>query len=154
MVRIISSAAVVLAFSSSAFGVTEDEIQVAMACRRQCDQYREESSSSMVCGKWGRTLPRPKVGRSCTDAFDTMFKNTCLNMCNGKEVTADVHGHCADKRREMPKPVVGHACNEGYEGGYAAAVALFSDGAAEAREEKRRKEAQAAREAMLAEVKA
>jgi len=153
MVRIISTAAVVLAFSSSAYGVTEEEIQVALACRKQCDQYREESSSSMVCGKWGRTLPRPKVGRSCTDAFDTMFKNTCLNMCNGKEVTVDVHGHCSEKRREMPKPVVGHACNDGYEGGYAAAAALFSDGAAEAREAAKREETQAEREAMVAAVK-
>jgi hypothetical protein len=142
MVRIFSTAAVVLAFSSSAYGVTEEEIQVARACRRTCETFREESSSSPACGKWMRTLPRPKVGRSCTDAFDTMFKSTCLNMCNGQEVTVDVHGACDHQRKEMPKPVVGRACNEGYEGGYETAKALFSDEAAEEREAaKREKEA-------------
>lgn len=145
MVRIFSTAAVVLAFSSSAYGVTEEEIQVAVACRRQCEAYREEITSAHVCGKWTRTLPRPKVGRSCTDTFDNMFKTTCLNMCNGKEVTVDVHGACSEKRKEMPKPVIGHACNDGYEGGYATAKAMFTDEAAEEREVKLREEAAAKR---------
>lgn len=141
MVRILSNAAILaLALFAPANAATEEEIQIAMGCRRQCEQYRNDASSSPVCSKWNRTLPRPKVGRSCTDAFDEMFKSTCLNMCFGKEVTHDVNGACGEKRREMPKPVVGHACNEGYEGGYQSARAMFTDEAAEERAQKKAEE--------------
>ena len=85
-----------------------------------------------------------------------MFKDTCLALCFDTEVVVNVNEACGDKRREMPKPVVGQACNQGYEAGYEAAKAMYSDEAAVAREEKARLAAVAEREAAVeaAKVKA
>lgn len=159
MVRIVSSTAVALAVLSAAPASAQEasvreQLQLNQACRQQCEDYRSESSSAPTCSKWNRTLPRPKVGRTCQDAFDTMFKTTCLNYCHNKETTYDVNSHCSAARKEMPKPVVGKACNEGYKGGFDTAKALFTDEAEEARQAAKEAAAAAEREASIAAQKA
>ena len=127
--------------------LTPEEMQILMGCRSQCDTYRkEEASSSPSCSKWNRTLPRPKIGRTCTEAFDEAFKSTCVAVCRGREADKGaVIATCTDKRQDMPKPIVGQSCMQGVNGGYEAAIHLFTDAAAQARDER---QAEAEREAL------
>ena len=78
-----------------------------------------------------------------------------MSVCRGREADKGaITDTCADKRQEMPKPIVGQSCMQGVNGGYEAAINIFTDAAAEARDAKQAEAEREAKEAAAEEAAA
>eukprot|EP00633_Aureoumbra_lagunensis_P001280 CAMPEP_0197285722 /NCGR_PEP_ID=MMETSP0890-20130614/1091_1 /TAXON_ID=44058 ORGANISM="Aureoumbra lagunensis, Strain CCMP1510" /NCGR_SAMPLE_ID=MMETSP0890 /ASSEMBLY_ACC=CAM_ASM_000533 /LENGTH=177 /DNA_ID=CAMNT_0042753517 /DNA_START=179 /DNA_END=712 /DNA_ORIENTATION=+ len=66
-------------------------------------------------------LPRPKIGKACTSAYDDGATLACMAVCEGTDIPAK-DGKSAEFCRpyitDYPKPTVHKACRSGYSLGF------------------------------------
>ncbi len=61
-----------------------------------------------------KTLPKPKVGDTCSIAMEQGFSDACLALCMGERPTSRLSQSCRAAAAEMPRPTVRRWCEHGY----------------------------------------
>lgn len=94
---------------------------VAGDCRSECSQLVSELPQALDCRTYRMMLPRPKVGKACTSAYDDAAITACVAACESEPIPAR-DGKSADFCRkyiqEYPKPTVHKSCRTGYSLGF------------------------------------
>jgi len=74
------------------------------------------------CRQYRMQLPRPKVGKACTDGFLALGLMSCEAICTGLEPLPDkvpaANDFCRKFMKEYPKPTVHKACKHGASRGF------------------------------------
>ena len=100
------------------------------SCKEQCNSVVGELPQALDCRSYRMMLPRPKVGRACTSAYDDGALTACLAACSAAEVPQK-DGKSAEFCRKFitdyPKPTVHKACRTGYSLGFDKGLKAFSD---------------------------
>ena len=106
-------------------------------CKRECKKMVGELAAFGECRDWRERLPRPKIGRACTDAFSSIGTEACTFVCNGDELpvqTKTIGSYCRKYDNELPKPWMHKSCkhggNRGWELGLEAARDKYPAGPA------------------------
>lgn len=90
-------------------------------CRSECNQLVSELPQALDCRTYRMMLPRPKVGKACTSAYDDAAITACVAACENEPIPAR-DGKSADFCRkyiqEYPKPTVHKSCRTGYSLGF------------------------------------
>lgn len=99
-------------------------------CDVVCGAIKSEVSSSEACAKARKSLPRPKIGHICQEAFEKALEFTCVEACQrhgtGRVPENRLSEACDRRRREVPRPVAHKACMDGFNAGFAATTAFIA----------------------------
>lgn len=93
----------------------------AFVCSDVCNIVQEGLANTPDCNKWRKTLPRPKVGNSCSNGFKSGVRDACMGICEKREVVKNklLQVACSGPKQEFPKPTMFKSCAAGYESGFA-----------------------------------
>jgi len=105
-------------------------VAVASPCKDECNALATELPQALDCRSYRMMLPRPKVGRACTSAYDSGAMTACVAVCENEEVP-NKDGKSAEFCRpyitDYPKPTVHKACRTGYGLGFEKGLAAAQD---------------------------
>lgn len=83
-------------------------------CVTKCNDLRYETLSLDMCREAKKTLPRPKIGDTCSIAMEQGFSDACISLCMGEQPVSRLAQSCRKAASEMPKPTVRRWCEHGY----------------------------------------
>lgn len=95
--------------------------RVWAGCKDDCQAAIDDLPAALDCRTYRTMLPRPKVGKACTDAYADGAMVTCKATCEGAPVPskdAKSADFCRKQLQEFPKPTVHKACRSGYALGF------------------------------------
>ena len=75
-------------------------------CVSKCNDLRYEVLSLDICREAKKTLPRPKIGDTCSIAMEQGFSDACISLCMGEKPVSRLAQSCRKAASEMPKPTV------------------------------------------------
>lgn len=90
-------------------------------CKAHCDRLVGELPQALDCRSYRMMLPRPKVGKACTSAYDDAASTACYSKCQGDNVPsrdAKSADFCRKYLQDYPKPTVHKSCKSGYNLGF------------------------------------
>mmetsp|Transcript_31225 Transcript_31225/g.105057 ORF Transcript_31225/g.105057 Transcript_31225/m.105057 type:complete len:230 (-) Transcript_31225:238-927(-) len=94
----------------------------AQQCRKECKAMLNDLPALGECRQYRMQLPRPKVGKACTDGFLALGLMSCEAICTGLEPLPDkvpaANDFCRKFMKEYPKPTVHKACKHGASRGF------------------------------------
>lgn len=91
--------------------------RVAGDCRSDCHQLVSELPQALDCRSYRMMLPRPKVGKACTSAYDDGATTACVAICEQATVPSrdgKATDFCRKYLQDYPKPTVHKSCRTGY----------------------------------------
>ena len=90
---------------------------VSRECKMKCNEALGNLPQALDCRDWRMMLPRPKVGKACTQAYDDAAFAVCTARCEGREPPrkeALTGNFCREYTAKTPKPTMGKSCRSGY----------------------------------------
>ena len=94
---------------------------VSRECKMKCNEALGNLPQALDCRDWRMMLPRPKVGKACTQAYDDAAFAVCTARCEGREPPrkeALTGNFCREYTAKTPKPTMGKSCRSGYAKGF------------------------------------
>ena len=120
-----------LAATSSAIDAANVEYHPSRFCKNKCNELVSDLPQGLDCRQYRMMLPRPKVGKACTSAYDDGAYAACTRTCDsaegsrgGPEKNGLTGSFCRSYMSEFPKPTVHKACRQGYQMGYDKSLAM------------------------------
>jgi len=113
MARSYSAVAMVLAAASAQ--------DVSRECKMKCNEALGNLPQALDCRDWRMMLPRPKVGKACTQAYDDAAFAVCAARCEGRDPPRReglMGNFCREYTAKTPKPTMGKSCRSGYGKGF------------------------------------
>ena len=101
--------------------VASQDYEVSRACKTKCNEIVSEMPQGLDCRTYRMTLPRPKVGKACTTAYDDGAFAACTAICDGQPVPEKnglMGTFCRKYLSDYPKPLIHKACRMGYATGF------------------------------------
>ena len=81
----------------------------------KCNEALGNLPQALDCRDWRMMLPRPKVGKACTQAYDDAAFAVCTARCEGREPPrkeALTGNFCREYTAKTPKPTMGKSCRK------------------------------------------
>ena len=100
---------------------------VSRECKMKCNEALGNLPQALDCRDWRMMLPRPKVGKACTQAYDDAAFAVCTARCEGREPPrkeALTGNFCREYTAKTPKPTMGKSCRSGYAKGFDKGLAI------------------------------
>ena len=114
----VRTASLVLVLAAGAFAQLHE---VSRECKAVCNDLISELPQGLDCRQYRMMLPRPKVGKACTSAYDDGAFAACTSLCDGEDLPKKdglMGNFCRKYLSDYPKPTIHKSCRTGYATGF------------------------------------